>query len=164
MRLNNLSPNKGAKHRRKRLGKGESSGLGKTAGRGNKGHKARSGGGVRPGFEGGQMPLARRLPKKGFNNAQFKTRYAIVNVGDLQEKFEGGVVDESSLRTAGLVSGAWDGVKILGDGELSRKLTVQVDKVSATAREKIVAAGGEVVEIKKPAPVAKLPRKAKKQA
>jgi large subunit ribosomal protein L15 len=144
MRLNNLSPNKGAKHRRKRLGKGESSGLGKTSGRGNKGHKARSGGGVRPGFEGGQMPLARRLPKKGFNNAQF--------------------VDEQALRAAGLVSGAWDGVKILGDGEISRKLTVQVDKISASAREKIVAAGGEVVEIKKAAPVAKLPRKAKKQA
>jgi large subunit ribosomal protein L15 len=164
MRLNNLSPNKGAKHRRKRLGKGESSGLGKTSGRGNKGHKARSGGGVRPGFEGGQMPLARRLPKKGFNNAQFKTRYAVVNVGDLQEKFESGVVNEQSLRAAGLVGGVWDGVKILGDGELSRKLTVQVDKVSATAREKIVAAGGEVIEIKKPAPVAKIPRKVKKQA
>lgn len=164
MRLNNLSPNKGAKHRRKRLGKGESSGLGKTSGRGNKGHKARSGGGVRPGFEGGQMPLARRLPKKGFNNAQFTTRYAIVNVGDLQGKFEGGLVDEQALRAAGLVSGAWDGVKILGDGEISRKLTVQVDKISASAREKIVAAGGEVVEIKKAAPVAKLPRKAKKQA
>jgi len=164
MRLNDLSPNKGAKHRRKRLGKGESSGLGKTSGRGNKGHKARSGGGVRPGFEGGQMPLARRLPKKGFNNAQFTTRYAIVNVWDLQEKFEGTLVNEQTLRSAGLVSGVWHGVKVLGEGELSRKLTVQVDSVSASAREKIVAAGGEVLVIKKPAPVGKVPRKAKKQS
>jgi len=164
MRLNNLSPNKGAKHRRKRLGKGESSGLGKTSGRGNKGHKARSGGGVRPGFEGGQMPLARRLPKKGFNNAQFTTRYAIVNVWDLEEKFEGTMVNEQTLRAAGLVSGAWHGVKVLGEGDLSRKLTVQVDRVSSSARAKILAAGGEVVEIKKPSPVGKLPRKAKKQA
>jgi len=162
MRLNNLSPNKGAKHRKKRLGKGESSGLGKTSGRGNKGHKARSGGGVRPGFEGGQMPLARRLPKKGFNNAQFTTKLAIVNVDDLEQRFDGSVVNEQTLRAAGLVSGLWHGVKILGDGTLTRKLTVQVDKVSASAREKIVAAGGEVVEIKKPEPVGKLPRKAKK--
>jgi large subunit ribosomal protein L15 len=161
MRLNNLSPNKGAKHRRKRLGKGESSGLGKTSGRGNKGHKARSGGGVRPGFEGGQMPLARRLPKKGFNNAQFTTKLAIVNVDDLDARFEGTLVNEQTLRAAGLVSGLWHGVKILGNGELTRKLTVQVDQVSASAREKIIAAGGEVVEIKKPAPVGKVPRKKK---
>jgi len=119
---------------------------------------------VRPGFEGGQMPLARRLPKKGFNNAQFTTRYAIVNVSDLEEKLEGSLVSEQTLRAVGLVSGVWHGVKILGEGELSRKLTVQVDRVSASAREKIVAAGGEVVEIKKPVPVGKIPRKAKKRA
>jgi large subunit ribosomal protein L15 len=164
MRLNNLSPNKGAKHRKKRLGKGESSGLGKTSGRGNKGHKARSGGGVRPGFEGGQMPLARRLPKKGFNNAQFTTKLAIVNVGELQDRFEGSLVNEQTLRAAGLVSGVWHGVKLLGEGDLSRKLTVQVDGLSASAREKVLAAGGEVVEIKKAAPVGKVPRKAKKQS
>ncbi len=146
MRLNDLSPNKGAKHRRKRLGKGESSGLGKTSGRGHKGHKARSGGGVRPGFEGGQMPLSRRLPKKGFNNARFAKRWAIVNVGELQGKFEGSFVNEQTLRTLGLVSGPCDGVKILGEGDLTRKLTVEVDKVSAGAREKILAAGGQVVE------------------
>lgn len=165
MRLNNLSPNKGAKHRRKRLGKGESSGLGKTAGRGHKGHKARSGGGVRPGFEGGQMPLARRLPKKGFNNAQFKTRFAIVNLADLESRFDGEIVNEQTLRAAGLVSGSCDGIKVLGEGDLTRKLSVQVDKVSASAREKIVAAGGEVVEVSSaPSPVAKVPRKTKKQA
>ena len=148
MKLNELQPNPGAKHRKKRVGNGESSGLGKTCGRGHKGQKSRSGGGVRPGFEGGQMPLNRRLPKKGFNNTRFKTKYAILNISTLEEKFEGDVVNEQTLRAAGLVGGVCDGVKILGDGELKKKLTVEVDKVSATAKEKIEAAGGKVVEPK----------------
>jgi large subunit ribosomal protein L15 len=148
MRLNDLSPNKGAKHRRKRLGNGESSGLGKTCGRGNKGHKARSGGGVRPGFEGGQMPLSRRLPKKGFNNKRFAKVWALVNVGQLESVFQGTVVNEQTLRDAGLVGGACDGVKLLGQGELTRKLRVEVDKLSGSARAKVLAAGGEVVEPK----------------
>ncbi len=145
MRLNDLKPNKGAKHRRKRLGSGESSGLGKTCGRGHKGQKSRSGGGVRLGFEGGQMPIFRRLPKKGFNNVRFRKNYAVVNVGVLEDRFEAGAtVNEASLRESGIVNGRYDGVKILGDGELSTKLSVEVDKVSATAREKIEKAGGAV--------------------
>jgi len=152
MKLNDLSPNKGAKHRRKRLGSGESSGLGKTCGRGNKGHKARSGGGVRPGFEGGQMPLARRLPKKGFNNAQFSKVWALVNVGQLEAAFQGTVVNEQTLRAAGLVGGACDGVKILGNGELTRSFRVEVGKLSQSARVKILAAGGEIVEVKPSGP------------
>ena len=146
MRLNDLKPNKGAKHRKKRLGNGESSGPGKTCGRGHKGQKSRSGGGVRPGFEGGQMPLMRRLPKKGFNNARFKTNYAIVNVGSLETEFDGDTVSESTLREAGLIKGVCDGVKILGDGELTRKLSIEVDKVSGVAREKIEKAGGSISE------------------
>jgi len=146
MRLNDLKPNHGAKHRRKRLGCGESSGKGKTSGKGHKGQKSRSGASIRPGFEGGQMPLARRLPKKGFTNGRFRTTYAVLNVSDLEAVFKTGAsVDEAALRAAGLVKGAQDGIKILGDGELSKKLKVQVDKVSATAREKIEKAGGEVV-------------------
>lgn len=146
MRLNDLKPNKGAKHRKKRLGNGESSGLGKTCGKGHKGQKARSGGGVRPGFEGGQMPLMRRLPKKGFNNAQFKTNYAIVNLGSLETEFDGDTVNEAALRAAGLIKGICDGVKILGEGELTKKLTFEVDKISASARAKIEKAGGSVTE------------------
>lgn len=145
MRLNDLKPNKGAKHRKKRLGNGESSGLGKTCGKGHKGQKARSGGGVRPGFEGGQMPLIRQLPKRGFNNKAFKTHYAVINVGDL-EAFEGTDVTEASLRESGLLKGVYDGVKILGDGELTKKLNVEVDRVSASAKAKIEGAGGTVKE------------------
>lgn len=145
MKLHNLKPNPGAKHRRKRLGCGESSGLGKTSGRGHKGQKARSGGGVRPGFEGGQMPLHRRLPKKGFSNEQFRPKVAIVNVSELDAKFEdGATVNEESLRGAGLVSGRNDAVKVLGNGELGKSLTVAVDAVSASARAKIEKAGGTV--------------------
>ena len=145
MRLNDLQPNKGAKHRRKRLGSGESSGLGKTCGKGHKGQKSRSGASIRPGFEGGQMPLARRLPKKGFSNVRFKTKYAIVNVSSLEEKFEdGATVNEAALREAGLIKGAFDGVKLLAAGELTKKLTVDVDKVSGAAKEKIEKAGGSV--------------------
>lgn len=146
MRLHNLKPRPGAKHRRRRVGKGESSGLGKTSGRGNKGQKSRSGSSIRPGFEGGQMPLARRLPRHGFNNTRFAVRYAIVNVSTLEEFFEAGdTVDEASLREKGLVKGhTHAGVKILGDGELSKKLSVSADKVSGSAREKIEAAGGSI--------------------
>ena len=146
MKLHELKPNAGAKHRKKRLGSGESSGTGKTCGKGHKGQKSRSGGGVRPGFEGGQMPLHRRLPKKGFNNTQFQAKIAIVNVAQLNAKFEdGATVDEASLRQAGLVSGRCDAIKVLGQGDLERKLTVQVDALSASAKEKIEQAGGSVV-------------------
>lgn len=153
MRLNTLAPRPGAKHRIKRLGCGESSGHGKTSGKGHKGQKARAGGTVRPGFEGGQMPIYRRLPKKGFNNIDFALRYAIINVSTLDARFpEGGDVNEAALRAAGLVKGRWDGVKILGSGELTKKLTVTADKVSASAKEKIEKAGGKVMDA---APAAK---------
>ena len=143
MKLHNLKPNQGAKHRRKRVGNGESSGLGKTCGRGHKGQKSRSGGGGRPGFEGGQMPLHRRLPKRGFNNVQFQDKVAIVNVGQLNEKFaDDATVDEKALRAAGLVSGRCDAIKVLGQGELERKLKVVVDAVSASALAKVEKAGG----------------------
>jgi large subunit ribosomal protein L15 len=145
MKLHDIKPNPGAKHRRKRLGCGESSGQGKTSGRGHKGQKSRSGGGVRPGFEGGQMPLHRRLPKKGFNNTAFRDKVAVVNVAQLNAKFEDGAsVTEAALREAGLVSGRYDAIKVLGNGDLERKLTVSVDAVSASAKEKIEKAGGSV--------------------
>ncbi len=145
MNLHDLKPNPGSKHRRKRLGCGESSGLGKTSGRGHKGQKSRSGGGVRPGFEGGQMPLHRRLPKKGFSNVQFAPKVAVVNVSQLNAKFEdGATVTEDSLRAAGLINGCYDAVKVLGNGDLERKLTVAVDAVSASAKAKIEQAGGSV--------------------
>ena len=148
MRLHDLKPTPGSKHRRRRIGRGESSGLGKTSGKGHKGQKARSGASIRPGFEGGQMPLARRLPKKGFNNAQFKTQYAIVNLVDLEIKFaDGDEVNEQTLRNVGLIKGTFDGVKVLANGELTKKLTVAVEKVSATAKEKIENAGGSVAEV-----------------
>ncbi len=146
MRLDTLSPRPGSKHRTKRLGCGESSGLGKTCGSGHKGQKARSGGSIRIGFEGGQMPIHRRLPKKGFNNSEFALHYAIVNLADLEAKFEAGAtVDETSLRAIRLVKGRWDGIKILGNGDLSKALTVNVAKVSQTAREAIEKAGGKVI-------------------
>ncbi|MBK1834691.1 50S ribosomal protein L15 [Roseibacillus ishigakijimensis] len=145
MNLHNLKPNPGAKHRTKRLGKGESSGLGKTSGKGHKGQKARSGGTIRPGFEGGQMPLHRRLPKRGFNNYNFRDKIAPVNLARIEEKFEDGeTVNEESLRARRLVKGVYDGVKVLGTGEITKKLTFQVDAVSASAREKIEKAGGTV--------------------
>jgi large subunit ribosomal protein L15 len=144
MNLHTLKPRPGAKHRVKRLGCGESSGHGKTSGKGHKGQKARSGGSIRLGFEGGQMPLIRRIPKRGFNNAAFKTTYAPVNLADLEKLGISGIIDEKALREAGLVNGRWDGVKILGDGELTRKLALKVDAVSASAREKIEKAGGSI--------------------
>lgn len=145
MELHNLKPNPGAKHRVKRLGKGESSGTGKTAGKGNKGQKARSGSGTRVGFEGGQMPLHRRLPKRGFNNYDFRDKFIVVNVGDLDNRFEAGdFINEESLRKVGLVNGPCDKVKLLGDGEVEKAFTISLDKVSATAKEKIEKAGGSI--------------------
>ena len=146
MRLHDLKPNAGAKHRRKRLGSGESSGHGKTSGKGHKGQKARSGGSIRPGFEGGQMPLHRRLPKRGFNNAAFKTIYGIVNLDDLEKRFDdGAAINEKLLRGAGLVRGSLSGVKILGRGAISKKFHLEVDGISASARKKIEQAGGSIV-------------------
>ncbi len=145
MRLHDLKPRPGAKHRVKRLGCGESSGHGKTSGKGHKGQKARSGGSIRIGFEGGQMPLIRRLPKRGFNNARFKLVWALVNLDDLEGSYEEGeFVHEASLRAKGLVRSKVDGVKILGRGELTKNLSVEADKVSASAKSKIEAAGGSV--------------------
>jgi len=144
MRLHNLRPRPGSRHRAKRLGCGESSGHGKTSGKGSKGQKARSGGSIRLGFEGGQMPLIRRLPKRGFNNAAFHKRYAVVNVSDLNAFKAGTVVNEQLLRESNLVRGHFAGIKILGEGELKHDLKVQVDRISTTAREKIEKAGGTV--------------------
>src|SRR5713226_9038516 len=144
MRLHNLRPRPGARHRVKRLGCGESSGHGKTSGKGHKGQKARSGGSIRLGFEGGQMPLIRRLPKRGFNNAAFHKRYAIVNLEQLSEFKAGAIVNEQLLRESNLVRGHFAGIKILGDGELKHGLKVEADKVSGTAREKIEKAGGTI--------------------
>jgi large subunit ribosomal protein L15 len=144
MRLHNLRPRPGSRHRVKRLGCGESSGHGKTSGKGHKGQKARSGGSIRLGFEGGQMPLIRRLPKRGFNNAAFHKHYAILNVGDLNAFKAGAVVNEQLLRESKLIRGDFAGIKILGDGELKHGLKVEADKVSAAAREKIEKAGGTI--------------------
>jgi large subunit ribosomal protein L15 len=146
MRLHTIKPNPGAKHRRKRLGIGESSGKGKTSGKGHKGQKARSGGSIRPGFEGGQMPIYRRLPKRGFTNAPFKTVYGVVNLDSLEKNFSPGeTVNEESLRKIGLVKGRFDGVKVLGRGEVTKALTIEVDEISETARLKIEKAGGKVL-------------------
>src|SRR5438105_3035180 len=144
IRLHNLRPRPGSRHRTKRLGCGESSGHGKTSGKGHKGQKARSGGSIRLGFEGGQMPLIRRLPKRGFNNAAFHKNYAIVNLDDLNQFKAGTVVTEALLRESKLVRGEVAGVKILGDGELKHALKIEADKVSASARAKIDKAGGTV--------------------
>jgi len=146
MRLHNLKPRPGSKHRRKRLGQGESSGHGKTAARGGKGQTARSGSSIRIGFEGGQMPLIRRIPKRGFNNYEFATRYSAVNVGDLNQFEDGARVDETSLRSVGLANGPFHGVKILGTGDLTKKLTLVVSAISASAKTKVEAKGG-VVEL-----------------
>lgn len=146
MKLFELSPAEGSTKKAYRKGRGAASGNGKTAGKGHKGQKARSGGGVRPGFEGGQMPLARRVPKRGFNNI-FATNYVGINVDALNRFEDGSVVDEAAIVSAGLVKKTLDGVKILGRGELNRKLTVKVTKFSATAREKIEKAGGKAEEV-----------------
>ena len=154
MRLHDLKPRPGAKHRRKRLGQGESSGHGKTSGRGGKGQTARSGSSIRIGFEGGQMPLIRRIPKRGFNNARHTTRYLAVNLEALNRFDEGSRIDEEILRKAGLANGRAAGVKILGDGELTRKLTVSAHAFSASAKAKIEAKGGtcELIKAEKPQP------------
>jgi len=144
MKLNELN-NLEAKNR-KRIGRGPGSGNGKTAGKGHKGQNARSGGGVRPGFEGGQLPLYRRLSKRGFNNYNFRTTYATVNISDLEKFAEGTVVDKELLIKEGLVKKELDGIKILGNGELTKKLTVKANKFSETAKQKIENVGG-VVEV-----------------
>ena len=156
MRLHDLKPRPGAKHRRKRLGQGESSGHGKTSGRGGKGQTARSGSSIRIGFEGGQMPLIRRIPKRGFNNARHTTRYIPVNLESLNQFDNGARVDIDALKKAGLANGPGAGVKILGDGELTRKLAVTAHAFSASARSKIEGKGGscEVIGPKK-APAAR---------
>lgn len=143
MKLHELAPAEGSKKEHFRVGRGHGSGNGKTAGKGHKGQNARSGGGVRPGFEGGQMPLYRRLPKRGFNNARFATNYAIVNVSDLDVFEDGAVVDAAAQVESGLVNDQCDGIKILGNGEISKKLTVHAAAFSQSAKEKIEAAGGK---------------------
>jgi large subunit ribosomal protein L15 len=148
MRMHTLQPNPGAKHRKKRLGCGESSGHGKTSCKGNKGQNARSGGSIRPGFEGGQMPLHRRLPKKGFSNAAFARKVAAVNVGDLNDAFNAGdTVTTEALLEKGLVDGRFEVVKVLGNGKLEKALVIDVDEVSAGARVKIEQAGGSIAGI-----------------
>ena len=146
MELNNLKPKKGSRHAKKRVGRGPGSGHGKTSSRGEKGQKSRAGFSRMLGFEGGQMPLHRRLPKRGFTNI-FKKEHAVVNVSDLERFDNGATIDENVLRGAGLVKGANDGIKILGDGKLTKKLTVHAAKFSASARKQIEAAGGTCQEI-----------------
>ena len=145
MRLHNLKPNKGAKHRKKRLGRGESSGHGKTSGRGGKGQTARSGSSIRIGFEGGQMPLIRRIPKRGFNNKAFRTDYLPINLENLNYFSDGTTVDEALLRSSGKARGKKKlRVKILGVGDLVKKLHVKAAKFSATAKAAIEKLGGTV--------------------
>jgi large subunit ribosomal protein L15 len=143
MKINELSPAEGSKRGRKRVGRGPGSGHGKTSCRGHKGQKSRSGGGVRPGFEGGQMPIHRRLPKRGFKNP-FRKEYSVVNVGDLSQFEPNTHLDPDALREAGLVWKMLDGVKLLGSGEISHPLVVRIHKISHSAREKIEGAGGRV--------------------
>jgi len=141
MKLSDLRPAKGAKSASKRVGRGKGSGLGRTAGRGEKGLRARSGGGTPPGYEGGQMPMQRRIPKRGFHNV-FRKEYSIVNVRDLNRFDAGTIVDVNALRAAGIVKNIKDGVKLLGNGEVSRAVTVKVDKASREAARKVAEAGG----------------------
>ncbi len=144
MKLHELAPAEGSKSVRRRVGRGHGSGWGKTAAKGHKGQNARSGGGVKAGFEGGQMPLQRRQPKRGFNNKIFATVYAVVNIADLEQRFENGaVVDAQALKDAGLIKKTLDGIKVLGTGELTKSLTVKAAKFSAAAQEKIEKAGGK---------------------
>lgn len=143
MKLHELSPAEGSKFESKRIGRGHGSGWGKTAGKGHKGQNARSGGGVKPGFEGGQTRMSMRIPKRGFNNI-FRTEYAVVNVSDLERFNDDVVVDVELLKASGLVNDVKDGVKILGNGELTKKLTVKAAKFSEAAKEKIEKAGGKV--------------------
>ena len=143
MKLNELKPNAGSIQTRKRVGRGAGSGLGKTSGKGHKGQNARSGGGVRPGFEGGQLPLFRRLSKRGFNNYEFRTVYSTVNVSDLNRFEDGTVVDTALLKEVGLIKKELNGVKVLGNGELTKKLTVKANAFTKSAQEKIETIGGK---------------------
>lgn len=143
MKIHELTPAPGSVKEAKRKGRGAGSGNGKTAGKGHKGQKARSGGGVRPGFEGGQMPLQRRIPKRGFNNI-FATNYVAINVGVLDQKFnDGDVVDAAAIKSSGIIKNTKDGIKILGEGTLTKKLTVKAAAYSESAKQKIEEAGGK---------------------
>ncbi len=143
MKLHELKKNEGATFAKKRVGRGPGSGLGKTSGKGHKGQNARSGGGVSPIFEGGQLPLYRRLPKRGFSNAKFKVRYAAINVGDLNKFEEGTVVTPQLLKETGMIKKQLDGVKVLGNGELTKKITIQAQRFSSSALEKIEKSGSK---------------------
>ena len=143
MKLHELRPSEGAFKTSKRLGRGTGSGLGKTSGKGHKGQNARSGGGVRPGFEGGQLPLFRRLPKRGFSNANFKVRYAVINLSDLNRFEDGAVVTPEILKEMGLVKNQLDGIKVLGNGTLEKKVNVKAHKFSSVAKEQIEKMGGK---------------------
>lgn len=143
MKLHEMKPTQGATKNRKRVGRGPGSGLGKTSGRGEKGQNARSGGGVRPGFEGGQTPLFRRIPKRGFTNARFRKEFTIINLKDLENFENGAVVTFEILRDMGIVKKELSGLKVLGVGELSKKLTVKANCFSKTAKEKIEKIGGK---------------------
>ena len=143
MKLHELERNIGATQAKKRVGRGSGSGLGKTSGRGQKGQKARSGGGVNPVFEGGQLPLYRRIPKRGFKNAMFKTRYAVINVEELNVFEDGTVVSPALLKESGIIKNQLDGVKVLGNGKLEKKLTIQANKFSTSALDKIEESGSK---------------------
>ena len=146
MKLHELAPEKGSRKNRKRVGRGPGSGMGGTSTRGNKGHNSRSGGGVRPGFEGGQMPIHRRLPKRGFTNI-FKKNVAVINVIDLDRFDDGAIIDVAALKDAGLVKGRFDSVKILGNGEVKKVFSLKQCKTSKLAKEKIESAGGTLEAI-----------------
>ena len=143
MKLHELEKNIGATHAKKRVGRGSGSGLGKTCGRGQKGQKARSGGSINPVFEGGQLPLYRRLPKRGFTNGKFRTRYAVINLSDLNVFEDGKVVTPALLKETGVIKNQLDGIKVLSNGKLERKLTIQAHKFSTTALEKIEESGSK---------------------
>lgn len=143
MKLHTMKPQDGARTARKRVGNGTGSGLGKTCGKGHKGQNARSGGGVRPGFEGGQLPLYRRLPKRGFTNANFKTEYAVINLSDLNQFEDGAVVTPELLKEMGILKNQLDGVKVLGNGLLEKKINVKAHKFSKVAKEQIEKLGGK---------------------
>lgn len=145
MKLNELKPAPGSKKTRKRVGRGESSGLGKTCGKGSNGQKSRSGASIPAGFEGGQMPLIKRVPKRGFSNYPFKKEYALINVMDLEELFDDGTeITAELLLESGVIKKVLDGIKVLGDGDITKKFTVKVQKISESAKNKIEAAGGKV--------------------
>ena len=143
MKLHELEKNIGATHAKKRVGRGSGSGLGKTCGRGQKGQKARSGGSINPVFEGGQLPLYRRLPKRGFTNGKFRTRYAVINLSDLNVFEDGTVVTPALLKETGVIKNQLDGIKVLGNGKLEKKLTIQANKFSTSALDKIKESGSK---------------------